>query len=98
MDTDCGMPIFRADCEWSYARIDARVPHFRDGPFKARRSGLHIDVHPRQTCVECEEQLKPRQAGFFLAAGCYYAADPLFSESRTRDALRDPALPTKSCI
>jgi uncharacterized RDD family membrane protein YckC len=68
MDTDCGMPTFWACREWSLARIDALVPHFRDGPYKARRSGLHIDVHLRQTCVECEERLKPRQAGFFLAA------------------------------
>ena len=47
------------------ARTDAQVPHFRDGPFgETLRSANIWTAHPDRP-VSCEENRKPRLAGFF---------------------------------
>src|ERR1019366_10202088 len=73
MDTGCGMPTFDACREWSEARTDARVPHFRDGPSKAGPSGLH-NLCPSETDLCRLERLKPRLAGFFFGPFRHIAA------------------------
>jgi hypothetical protein len=67
--TDCGKPLYLRLSRVSSARIDAQVPHFRDGPIgQALKSAKIWIAHPDRP-VSCEEIKTPQCGVFFLPLG-----------------------------